>query len=221
MAIELNEISPGVELYWVGGLKNPRRELVKGDLTRALETWRHDWKIPEDPEMITVHKCNAFLEDEAEGIPFRTGGAAGWGIYLRYAGKLRTSPMAPIGPADESVFVAPGPAPVLQPINVTLTENKAVDELSGKTEPLMVLGISTLAGEAVSKIIPSNHRGRGRPRLAVPRQLIMPIDKRGSLRFRAGLLGISAATLLRREREAKNEHKEMVTLSIPEESHLS
>jgi hypothetical protein len=59
--------------------------------------------------------------------------------------------------------------------------------------------------EAVSKIIPDNHRRPGRPRLTVPRQLVMPVDKKGSLRFRAGLLGISAATLLRREREMENE----------------
>jgi hypothetical protein len=183
--VDISQLIPGDELYWTRGLNNPRRQLVQGDLTKALETWRREWQIPEDPDGISIHKVNAFLVDEAEGIPVRFGAAAPWGIYLRYRGK---------------------PVPAISPDNAGLPPVESIPLVSVRQTtsiPSVVASYSESPGtpEGVSKMPRLRHTRKGRPRLTVPRQLSLADQKGLSLRKRAVLLGISASTVLRRDRE--------------------
>jgi hypothetical protein len=183
--VDLSQLLPGDELYWTGGLNNPRRQLVKGDLTKALETWRREWQIPEDPDGISIHKVNVFLIDEAEGIAVRFGSAASWGIYLRYRGKpVPAAPPDNVGlqTVESSPVVAASQIPSIPPIMLSCSGNRGVPE-------------------GVSKMPRPHHIRKGRPRLTVPRQLSLADQQGLSLRKRGVLLGISAATVLRRDRE--------------------
>ena len=185
-AVDLSQLCPGDELHWVGGLRNPNRRLVKGDLTRALEAYRRDWQVPDGPDRITVHVSNAFLEKEAEGIPFRAGSAVSWGIYMRYPGKAVTA-------SDAGKVAAANP---IAPLDVP-----AEPPLSTRLPIVAGAGESVKTSQRVSKIRASQHTGRGRPHLTVPRQLSLADQKGLSLRKRGVLLGVSAATVLRRDRE--------------------
>jgi hypothetical protein len=183
--VDLSLLLPGDELYWTGGLDNPRRQLVKGDLTRALETWRREWQIPEDPDRISINKINAFLVNEAEGIPVRLAGAASWGIYLRY----RSKPV-PVVSSDD-VGLSP----------VELTPVTTVPQPTFTPPVMVACSKSQCTPEGVSKMPRPHHTRKGRPRLTVPRQLSLADQQGLSLRKRGVLLGISAATVLRRDRE--------------------
>ncbi len=184
MRVDSDKLSPGDELQWVDALHRPRRELEKGDLTVALQTYRDEWKVPEGPDRISVNPRCAFLASEAEGIAFRTWpGVSTWAISLRYPGKPVTATMAS----------------ATKPL-MTL---RFVDELPPDQEEMLLLGHTVIAPKAVSKIEPHHRRARrGRPRAAVPEQMSLADQKGLSLRKRGVLLGISAATVLRRDREA-------------------
>jgi hypothetical protein len=66
-------------------------------------------------------------------------------------------------------------------------------------ENVEVVG-AAVTPEGVSKMPRPHHTRKGRPRLTVPRQLSLADQQGLSLRKRGVLLGISAATVLRRDR---------------------
>ncbi len=57
--------------------------------------------------------------------------------------------------------------------------------------------------KAVTKIRTPNHRRRGRPRAAVPRQLSLADQEGLSLRKRAALMGVSRMTVWRWDRQSR------------------